>query len=236
MMTAHETRTNDQTDRARVAALMARMARGDDAAVFDLYEEFGARLAGVMRRHLRAVGVEGAPRDDIDGLVIDACLELRACSGAWRADGGALPWTWASARLRRLAARFVGIHADSLDEAGARSHAGGADAGDVGPAAWDGDEGSAFEVLREAGAGHELAALLLDGLARVGSARDQAIVLELRLQADLSDPSPSHTVAAGLGTSPDAVRQVGSRMRRRLRHLAASDERYAALADLPLVA
>ena len=69
---------------ARVAALMARMADGDEQAIFDLYGEFGARLAAVMRRHLAADGVSGATRDDVDGLVIEACLELAACAGAWR--------------------------------------------------------------------------------------------------------------------------------------------------------
>lgn len=218
--------------RARVAALMARMAAGDTAAAFELYAEFGVRLAAVMRRHLASVGVTGATREEVDGLVIDACLELFTCSGAWRADGGAMPWTWASARLRGIAARHVGLHADELDEA-----AGEPDVAGAGSAvAWCGDEGSAAEVLAEAAGHHPLAALLLDGLARVGTPRDQAILLELRLQAELGDPSPSHTVAAGLGASPDAVRQVSSRMRRRLRHLARSDERYAPLADLPLVA
>ena len=224
---------NAHEDRARVAALMARMADGDAAAVFELYEACGARLAAVMRAHLGAVGVRGVPREEVDGLVMDACLELFACAGAWRPDGGALPWTWAAGRLRRLAARWVGIHADELDE-GAYDEGGAAAA--TGPAAWSGDEGSAFEVLREASRHHALADLLLDGLGRVGSPRDQAIVLELRLQADLGDPSPSHTVAAGLGASPEAVRQVSSRMRRRLRRLADSDERFAPLADLPLVA
>lgn len=226
-----ETHANE--DRARVASLMARMAAGEAAAVFELYDEFGARLAAVMRAHLGAVGVRGAAREEVDGLVMDACLELFACAGAWRTDGGALPWTWAASRLRGLAARWVGIHADELDE-GAFDD--GGEAGAAGPAPWSGDEGSAYEVLCDAGRHHALAALLLDGLGLVGSPRDQAILLELRLQAELGDPSPSHTVAAGLGATPDAVRQVSSRMRRRLRRLADSDERFAPLADLPLVA
>ena len=212
---------------------MVRMARGEAAAVFELYDDFGARLAAVMRAHLGAVGVRGAAREEVDGLVMDACLELFACAGAWRADGGALPWTWAATRLRGLAARWVGLHADELDE-GALDDGDGV--GAPGPAPWSGDEGSAYDVLREASRNHALAALLLDGLGRVGSPRDQAIVLELRLQAELGDPSPSHTVAAGLGASPEAVRQVSSRMRRRLRRLADSDQRFAPLADLPLVA
>jgi len=220
-------------ERARVAVLMARMAAGERQAIFDLYGEFGARLAAVMRRHLAAVGVSGATRDDLDGLVIEACLELASCAGAWRPDGGALPWTWAANRLRAVAARFVGVHADELDAA-ALDEVAGASSPPAPVAAHD--EGSAFEVLAQAGAAHPMAALLLDALSLVGSPRDQAIVLELRLQTALGDPSPSHTVGAGLDTSPDAVRQVGSRMRRRLRELAASDERFAPLADLPLVA
>lgn len=226
------------TDRERLAALMARMGAGDRQAIFELYGEFGARLTAVMRRHLAAVGVPGATRDDVDGLVIEACLELASCAAAWRPDGGALPWTWAANRLRAVAARFAGVHADELDDAALDRVAGDGAAGGASPPvpAVAHDEGSAFEVLQEAGTGHPMAALLLDALSLVGTPRDQAIVLELRLQTALGDPSPSHTVGAGLGASPDAVRQVGSRMRRRLRDLAASDERFAPLAELPLVA
>ncbi len=220
-------------DTARIATLMRRLAEGDSDAVFDLYAEYGTRMAAVMRRHLAAVGVSVVTRDDLDGLVIDACLELASCAGAWRPDGGALPWTWASHRLRGVAARFVGVHADELDETGIDHPV---DGGARPPAATGRDEGSAFDTLRQIGRGHAMAALLLDALARVGSPRDQAIVLELRLQADLGDPSPSHTVSADLGASPDAVRQVATRMRRRLRRLAVTDERFAPLADLPLVA
>ncbi|HMQ25139.1 MAG TPA: hypothetical protein PKA98_04060 [Acidimicrobiales bacterium] len=139
---------------AEVAALMARLADGDTDAVFDLYEAFGAPLAAVMRRHLAAVGVTAAPREDVDGLVIDACLELFECSRAWRPDGGALPWNWAASRLRALAARYVGIHADELDDAAVE--------GRPVVAAWEGDEGSAHEVLVGLGSGVPMAALLLE--------------------------------------------------------------------------
>lgn len=232
-MSDHSTGRDGGDDAARIAALMGRMAAGDGDAVFDLYEEFGDRLAAVMRRHLAAVGVTGATRDDLEGLALDACLELASCAGAWRPDGGARPWTWAARRLRVLAARHAGIHTDELDEATCDQRAGHparpSSAGRL-------DEASAFATLQQAAARHPLAALLIDGLALVGSPRDQAIVLELRLQADLGDPSPSHTVSADLGASPDAVRQVATRMRRRLRRLAVTDERFAPLADLPLVA
>ena len=226
-----------ETDKARIADLMARMAEGDDDAIFALYGEYGARLAAVMRRHLAAVGVQGATRDDVDGLVIDACIDLASCAGAWRPDGGALPWTWAGNRLRGLAARFAGVHADELDDAALERAAVDSRVvrSDSDPGAAMA-EGSAFEVLQHVGQDHPMAALLLDALALVASPRDQAVLLELRLQTALGDPSPSHTVGAALGARPDAVRQVGTRLRRRLRDLAATDERFAPLADLPLVA
>ncbi|MCB1015409.1 MAG: hypothetical protein KDB10_09890 [Acidimicrobiales bacterium] len=222
-----------ERDRARLADLMGRMAADDRSAVFELYAEQGHRVAGAMRSHLASLGVPGVAREDLDGLVMDACLALYDCAGAWRPDGGALPWTWAAARLRAIAIRWVGLHADELDEAvleredpaGAAPVAGGR-----------APEGRAHELLRGLARHHAGAALLLDGLAQVGSPRDQAIVLELRLQGDLGDPSPSHTVAADFAVSPDAVRQVNSRIRRRLRRLADRDERYAPLAALPLVA
>ena len=66
--------------------------------------------------------------------------------------------------------------------------------------------------------------------------RYQAILLEVGVQAVLGDPSPAVTVAADRGMSPDAVRQAVSRTRRRLRHLAEDDERYAVLAELPIAA
>ena len=229
-----DTRDARAVDREGLAALMTRMGAGDPEAIFELYGEFGARLAAVMRRHLAAVGVPGATRDDVDGLVIEACLELASCASAWRPDGGALPWTWAANRLRAVAARFAGVHADELDDATLDEMASAAPP----PASMAGDdEGSAFEVLQEAGRGHAIAALLLDALSLVGSPRDQAIVLELRLQAALGDPSPSHTVGAGLGASPDARcvrsgRGCGGACAISL----ANDERFAPLAELPLVA
>lgn len=228
--------TGDGKD--RIAALMHRMASGDESAAFVLYGEFGALLAAVMRRHLGAVGVLHATRAELDGLVIDACLELAACASAWRPDGGALPWTWAGRRLRSLAASYAGIHADELDAETLDHHCLEDDSLDRQAAVPvpGGVEPSAFEALVALAEGHPLAALLLDALARVGSPRDQAIVLELTLQADLGDPSPSHTVGAELEVTPDAVRQVGSRMRRRLRELATTEARFAPLAELPLVA
>src|SRR5438132_11248909 len=95
---------------------MALMAAGDQAAIFMLYGEFGAPLAGLARRELRRMGVERVDPDELDGLVMDACLALFDSAGSWDPDGGALPWNWARQKLAALASGFVGQHADSLDE------------------------------------------------------------------------------------------------------------------------
>jgi hypothetical protein len=100
----------------QLVEVMARMAEGDRAAVFTLYAEFGPAIAAVMRRELARLGRYGVDADDLDGLVIDACLELARLARAWDPDRGAAPWTWAMRRLTRLASDFVGIHADPLDE------------------------------------------------------------------------------------------------------------------------
>ena len=225
--------TNEERD--RIGVLMARMGANDAAAPFALYQEFGHVVGAVMRRHLAAIGTTTVARDELDGLTMDACLELGACAAAWRPDGGALPWHWAGPRLRALAARHVGTYAEPLDAAGepasqaplALAHA-GAEVPD--------DGHDAVTLLHHVAEEHPVAALLREALAEVATPRDQWILLESRLQDELGDPSPSRTVAAELGLQPDAVRQAASRVRRRLRALAEADERYAALGDLPLVA
>ena len=61
--------------------------------------------------------------------------------------------------------------------------------------------------------------------------RDQLVVRQFLLQKAYGDPSPSHTVADDLGLSPDNVRQIVSRVGRRLRELLADDDRYRLLGE-----
>src|SRR5437763_863440 len=53
---------------------MGAMAAQDRAAIFMLYNEFGAPIAAIMRRELRRMGVERVDADALDGLVIDASM------------------------------------------------------------------------------------------------------------------------------------------------------------------
>ena len=58
-----------------VEAIMSRLAAGDTAAIFTLAEHHGHRVAGVVRRQLRVCGVDVVGADDLQSLVLDACME-----------------------------------------------------------------------------------------------------------------------------------------------------------------
>lgn len=208
---------------------MSRLAAGDTAAVFALAEHHGHRVAGVIRRQLRTCGVDAVGPDDLQSLVLDACMELHALAPAWR-PGGALPWWWAERRIRALVSRWVGIHADPLDEHRSQAE------GELGPAA-----PSAEDSLAEAFArlvAEDPRVQLVAEAARAALVDDVALVclLDYRVQQVQGDPSPAHTLAARYGTTPDAMRQRICRGRNRLRKVVATDPRFAALADLELVA
>jgi hypothetical protein len=213
----------------RLVVLMSRMAAGDRAAVFTLYVEFGGHVAAFMRRALRRLGVDHVAADELDGLVLDACLALFDHAGAWDPGGGALPWNWAGRRLAAIAAGWVGQHADALDAL---------DGHDVvvdEQLRAPGREPEGLEVLERLAPCHDGCELFREALERVSAPRDRRILLEMRLQADAGDPSPSVTVARALDMRPDAVRQVAKRTRDRLRALARREPRFAPLVDLPIL-
>jgi hypothetical protein len=216
-----------QARKARQAELMGRLAAGDGTAAFSLALEFSSSIGAAVRDHLAELGVHDPDREEVDELVLDVCVMLADVAGAWRADGGASPWQWAWHRVRNVVSGWVGQHADALDDA-LLEH----EAPPEAPAAEE-DLRLVFDRLA---AILPAVALVREGLASVASARDREILLEVGVQAVLGDPSPAVTVAADRGMSPEAVRQAVSRTRRRLRHLAQEDERFAALADLPLAA
>ena len=216
-------------DRERLVDLMAAMAAGEPSATFDLSREFSGPLAAVVRVELRRRGVHRVDEDELGGLVLDVCLVLTEVAGAWDPTG-ALPWHWARHRVRAVVDAWVGQFADRWDP---DRHAPGAlDAGN----AWSGREPSMLEVLDGLAGQHPAIALLAEALAEIGSPRDRELLLAYVVQQQAGDPSPSITLGVLTGRSPDAVRQAVARVRRRLRHLVATDPRYAVLDGLPLVA
>ncbi|HYD10709.1 MAG TPA: hypothetical protein VEA78_11450 [Acidimicrobiales bacterium] len=211
----------------RLRDVMAALAMGDRSATFDLYAEFGGPIRSWMRRLLRRLGVDVVGAEDLDGLVIDACLELQGCAGSWDPEGGALPWVWAEKRLLGVASRWVGQHADSIED---REEPVGRLVSSVGRAT----EPSVVDLL--ASLDDPTCVLLREALEAVASVRDREIVLEVGLQRSLGDGSPAVTIGPSVGLRPDAVRQVLRRVRRRLAELAEAEPRYAVLTDLALLA
>jgi len=212
----------------RVAVVMAAIAAREPAAVFRLYREFGGELRGAMRRELRRLGVERVSAEDLDGTVMDACFALFDCGAAWDPDGGALPWNWARARLGAVASAWVGQHADELEVEGMDAWS------DVPQTSVTGDEAE-LDVLARLAERNSGCALVLEALERVASARDRVIVLEVWAQVASGDPSPAVTVGSRHRVTPEVVRQVVRRVRARLARLAATEDRFSALSDLPIV-
>jgi hypothetical protein len=212
----------------RLRVVMAAMAAGDRGATFDLYAEFGGPIGATVRRLLRRLGVDTVPREELDGLVIDACLELQGCAESWDPDGGAVPWVWAERRLLAVVSRWVGQHADAIDDKHEVIDIVVTSSG--APSA----EPSPLELL--ARLDDPTCRLLREALASIASVRDQTILLEVGLQRSLGDTSPAVTIGPHVGLRPDAVRQVLRRLRQRLSALAAAEPRYAPLVDLELLA
>lgn len=212
-----------------VEAIMARLAAGDDAAVFTLAEHHGHRVAGVVRRQLRRCGIDSIGRDDLQALVLDACMELRHVATAWR-PGGALPWWWAEGRIRGVVNGWVGVHADSLDDHVADVEAGNAPVA----ASFEESVAATFARLVEE---VPLVGLVAEA-AKAARVDDLALccLLDYSIQQDQGDPSPAHTLAERYGVSPETLRKRISRGRSRLRRVVAEDPRFAPLADFALVA
>lgn len=214
-------------DAVPVEVIMARMAEGDPAAVFALATHHGARIGGVVRRHLRACGVDRIAKDDLDGLVLDSCMVLRDVAAAWR-PGRALPWWWAEGRIRTVVSSWVGVHADPLDDRWIPPD------DDVPAPAGDEPVAATFARL--------VAEVPLVGLVaeacRAARVDDVALVclLDYCMQQHQGDPSPAHTLAGRYGVTPETLRKRISRDRARLRAIVRSEERFADLADLALVA
>ncbi len=213
---------------AVVAELMARMATGDSAAVFDLVDRFGPELRAAVSRVAVSRGAH-LDRQALDDLALDVGLELNDLARAWRPDAGALPWTWARHRVAAVVDRHLGQWCSSLDVGVERTEK---EDGPV-PSA---HEARLVDVMRRMGSTEPLVELLFEALELVLSERDRQLFLEVEVQQALGDRSPATTVGPMLGMQPAAVRQQYRRARLRLRRLAGTDPHYAPLADLPIVA
>ena len=206
---------------------MGRMAAGDDSAAFMLCLEYRGELAAAVRRAADHLGAR-LDADDIDGLVVDVALALRRRAAGWDPTRGALPWSWARPLVVSIVSRHVGQYTSFLDGDELAATA-------LEQTAWVGDDPDATAVLTRLAQRDETCRLLEEALGRVGSTRTGEVLLRYAEQQHQGDPSPAHTVGDELAMQPPAVRQVVSRLRRRLLALASDDARYAPIARLALV-
>lgn len=204
-----------------LAGLMASMAEGDQSVIFALVESFGDRIAGVVRAQLAGYGRRDllADPDEMTGLVHVAAFEILDRAGSWD-PAGAPPWVWAAGAIRAAVVREIGharadVEIDGLDGLGIEWASAAVPGGEV--------------DLDAMAAGDGRLSLLLQAIAATGSDRDAHVVRQYLIQQALGDPSPSHTVAGEYGLSPDNVRQIVSRVRRKVRRLQAADDRYREL-------
>jgi hypothetical protein len=218
-----------------LAAIMNRLAQGDEAAVVALYERFRGRIAGAVQQVAAIRGARLRP-DELEGVVVEVCFELARVAGAWSPDGGALPWVWARHRVANVVDCELGQWTEPLDEE-QLAHV----VDDAAPAS---DSASApardvpmWPVLERIAADHHGARLLLDALEGSGiSRRDRELWLEYVCEKAAGNPAPATTVGPVFAMKESTVRQAARRVRQRVRRVATTDERYASLAGLPVLA
>ena len=218
-----------------LAAIMDRLAQGDEAAVVALYERFRGGIAGAVQQVAALRGTPLRP-DDLEGVVVEVCFELARVAGAWSPDGGALPWVWARHRVANVVDRELGQWTEPLDEQQLAHVADAADsAQDTLPA--PARDAPMWPVLERIAADHHGARLLRDALERSGvSRRDRELWLEYVCEKAIGNPAPATTVGPVFEMREPTVRQAARRVRKRVRCLATTDDRYAPLAGLPALA
>lgn len=213
----------------RLVEVMGAMAAGDPSAVFMLLEEFGSHVRGAMRRHLVHLHHEPDPTL-LSDLTVDGCIALYECASGWDPSKGALPWNWAGRRLLAVASAAVGQRCRELDFERLAT----AEAGETVTVAFsDPDEA---QTLHELARRMPAVGLLAEAFDTVASARDQQILLAYEALKAEGDPSPANTLATRFGLTPVNVRQIVRRTKQKLRQVAGSERRFAALAELQLLA
>ena len=189
---------------AQLDHVMARLADGDPAYVFTLEQGWREPIARLVRTLLCEMGRRdlAGDRDEVAGLVLDACFVIADRAGGWR-PGSAPPWRWARFAIRAEIARAIGHRCVELDD---HRHEADLQTAPVYMADYD-------ELVER----DPRFASFDDVLRGCTSERDRCIVVEYLQQQAGGDPSPSHTVGLMFGLTPAAVRKVVSRAMHKLR-------------------
>lgn len=216
-------------DRDHVARLMDAIAAGQQWALWELRSVADTPIRARLRAELRRLDVR-YNADDLDGMVIDAVLEIAKVAGAWQ-PGGASPWSWAHHRVIGVVHRFVGVFARSLDQIGETI-----DLADNGHYAASHDLAVGPRQALQRLADLRPRARDLDAaLSELVSPRDAAVWLAVESERAGGNRHPAVTVGARFGMTDVGVRKVVQRVRTRLAR-AAADGRYPALYGVPILA
>jgi len=193
----------ESDDPAQLDRVMARLAAGDMAYAVTLAKGCERPIARLVRTLLCEMGRRDLAhdRDEVAGLVLDACFVIADRSGGWR-PGGAPPWVWARFAIRAEVARSIGHRCVELDD---RRH----DEREPEPV-----DIVDYDELVERDARF---ASFDDVLRGCTSERDRRIVVEYLQQQSAGDPSPAITVGRMFGLESATVRQVFSRAMRKVR-------------------
>ena len=214
--------------------IMARMGEGDEAAAVTLYERYHGPIAAAVHRvarHRRG----RIDSSEVDAVVMDVCFELKTVAARWSPEGGALPWVWARHRVANVVDRFLGAWCEPLDDERLIAFV------DLDERAVEGAEpgadGSMLGALDRLVPDLASARLLSEALDEAAiSRRDRELWFEYQYEKHSGNASPAATVAPVFGMREASVRQAARRARQRLLRLVATDDRFAPLADLPLLA
>ena len=227
-----------------LVAVMAKLAQGDEAAVVTLFDRYGGPISAAVRRQVAFRGRHRIDQSDLEGLVWEVCDEIGKVAHAWRPDGGALPWVWARHRVANVVDRVLGPATEPLDEArlaGLAELGGLADRATLADQPVEGVEaaagGSMLDALERLVPDLGRASLLAEALdAAKISERDRELWFEYQYEKHSGNASPAATVAPVFGMREASVRQAARRARQRILRLIDDNERFAPLADLPLLA
>ena len=194
-------------DRATLVDMMADMATGDSSVLPEFVQEFGDHLARSVGGVLKSMGRSDLGRQpaDMEYLVWSAAIVVFDRAARWD-PAGSLPWVWSHRAIRAEVVAWMGHSSVTFDP---RTHS-----------TADGDKGSktttADVTLRSLANRHEEVAHWIAAVDDVANERDRHVHVEYQTQKHLGDRSPARTVSTMFGLTPSNVRQIDTRVRRRL--------------------
>lgn len=192
-------------DQTALVDVMADMAAGDTAALPRFVHEFGDHLARSVGGILKSMGRSDLGRHpaERDYLMWSAAIVIFDRAPRWDPTGSR-PWVWSHRAIRAEVVAWMGHASITFDpdihaSRGANQVAAGADV-----------------TLRSLADSHEEVAHWIAAVEDVANERDRHVHVEYQTQKHLGDLSPAVTVSVMFDLTPSNVRQIDTRVRRRL--------------------